>query len=245
MASSHLSALVMLSSQLLSRGRFNEGLPAFITHGLDSEQIWQQLELRNDHKLSLPACTQDVVRIQAKRSKLKHKRRASKMLKQAKPGDETFEDSDHSSVSDEDHENVLQAIKKRLADHPSGQNDFDNFSDSDVSEENDVDFDFELDKELSKRLSDEEETMQSSSNVKEKMSLKKSVKNRSIVDDKFFKLADMEQFLDSEDKKEEKRKKNQDKREATENNSEDESEEDDEVDMFNEIDEDDDVSCRS
>ncbi|RUS86325.1 hypothetical protein EGW08_005910 [Elysia chlorotica] len=237
---SHLNALMMLSSQLLSKGRFNEGLPSFITRGLDAEQIWQQLELRNDHKLSMPACTQDVVRIQTKRSKLKRKKRAPKMTKQEKPRDEENGDSDHSSVSDEDHENVLQAIKKRLADQPSEQSLFDNFNDSDVSEENDVDFDFEMDKELSKRLSDEDEPAEQSLNVKKRLLPEKPVRNKSVVDDKFFKLADMEQFLDSEDKKEEKRQKRVDKGEEIEDDSEDESEEEDEVDMFNENDENDD-----
>ena len=245
MPSSQFNTLMMLSSQLLSQGRFNEGLPSFITRGLDSEQIWQQLELRNDHRLSLPACTRDVVRIQSKRSNLKRKRK-TQQSKKVNTEDEKAEDSGHSSISDDDEdENVLDAIKKRLADQPSGQSNLDQFSDNGDSE-NDIDFDFEMDKELSKRLSDEDEEdgpIQSSSKVKEKSSAKKPAKRKTVVDDTFFKLADMEQFLDSEDRKEEKRQKQEERKENIEDESGDESEEEDEeIDMFNETDEEDDVS---
>lgn len=219
----------MLSSQLLSNGRFNDGLPAFITRGLDTEQIWQQIELRNDHKNCLSACTQDVVRIQSKR--LKHKKLHNKIKKPTTADEEKAADSDDLSVSDEEEENALQAIKKRLAEQPSNQSQFDNFSGGDSSDGDELDFDFEMDKELSKRLSDEED-VHSSSKVKKKSS-KSAVKHKSVVDDKFFKLAEMENFLDSEDKKEEKRRKREKTQETEYDSEDDDVEVDEEIDMFN------------
>lgn len=77
--------------------------------------------------------------------------------------------------------------------------------------------------------------------------LKNLVKKRSsVVDDKFFKLADLESFLDQEDKKEERKQKRLESAEKGRQFDKDENEsEDDEehIDMFGEVDSEDEVRC--
>ena len=66
----------------------------------------------------------------------------------------------------------------------------------------------------------------------------------SIVDDDFFKLADLEVFLDQEDKKEEKRQKREKSGKDEESDSDDDGEEEEEIDMFEELDSNDEVYHR-
>ena len=67
----------------------------------------------------------------------------------------------------------------------------------------------------------------------------------SIVDDDFFKLADLEVFLDQEDKKEEKRQKREKSGKDEESDSDDADDEEEEIDMFEELDSEDEVYHRS
>lgn len=248
---------MMLSSQLLGTGRFNDGLPPFITQGLDSEQIWQQLELRNEHSLSFPACTREVVQISSGAHRKKYKEsKQNKNLQgdppaELSPGGDDNEQSDETDNSEEDDDDgILNSIKKRLAEAPTTDKDeeFNDFSDSDSKDE--LDFDFALDNEMSKGVSDEDEEELSLNKSKKKPKTGSGKKKSSVVDDRFFKLADAEQFLDSEDLKEEKRIQREKKGAEKGNDDSDEEEEDEddeseEVYMFDELESDNDVSFKS
>ncbi|CAL1546139.1 unnamed protein product [Lymnaea stagnalis] len=233
--SPHLSSLMMLGTQLLSVGRFNEDLPSFITRGLDSEQIWQQLELRNEHKLAFPKCTRDVVRISTRSqqksfNKLAKKSDTSQQINNNKAdnGEESGLSSGSDSGAEDDH--ILESIKKRLTEKPLDKED-DGFNDTDDNDEPDeLDFDFDVDNEIVKGLSSDEEGAADMS-AKKKLPIKNKIKRTTVVDDKFFKLSDMEQFLEAEDLKEERRIKKESKRNE---DSDDEAEEsdDEEIDMF-------------
>lgn len=244
---SHLSSLMLLSSQLLTKGRFNEGLPSFLIKNVDAEQIWQQLELRNDHKFGLPACTKEIVSIQ--RRKIRKNKDSSKNLKSdQKEDDQVSSDNseEHSDSSDSDVEGNLDSIKKRLAADDMDSDEMGDFGDSE--EEDDLDFDFQVEKELAKGLSDDNEDSGGGSDsdtgakASSKKKPKKQLKRTTVVDDKFFKMADMEEFLDAEDLKEEKRIRKEKNAEESDASSD---EEDEEIDMFADDSEDeDDVSLK-
>ncbi|KAK0070159.1 U3 small nucleolar ribonucleoprotein MPP10 [Biomphalaria pfeifferi] len=228
MTPSSRSSLLMLTSQLVSIGRFNEGLPSFITRGLDAEQIWQQLELRNDHNLSLPAMTKELVKITTHTHK-SHKRKSNKREKL----EEWVEDNEHLDNSDsdlsDDEEGILKSIKERLAEEES-QNKENDFNIGENEDSDELDFDFEFDNEFATGLSDEESEKKS----KKKAVNKTTEKRKTVVDDKFFKLSEMEEFLDAEDLKDAKRTKRENKKENPESEDDDDSEEseDEEVDLF-------------
>ncbi|BFY97716.1 hypothetical protein BsWGS_00755 [Bradybaena similaris] len=243
---------MMLCSQLLTSGRFNEGLPSFI-RGLDSEQTWQQLELRNEHRLSLTACTREVVKLSSETHQSQNTDK-NLNIKQHKttPVDLGGSDKDDSEENDESEDSeednaMLSSIKKRLAEKSTGEEDeLDNFNDSDDQDE--LDFDFKLDNEMSKSVSDDENDEVNIKEVKKKSPLKLVKKRTSVVDDKFFKLSEAEQFLDSEDLKEEKRRKKEEREkdktvEEDDDDDDDDDDEDDneEIDMFGDVDSDDDA----
>nr|XP_014093461.2 U3 small nucleolar ribonucleoprotein protein MPP10 [Bactrocera oleae] len=136
-----------------------EILPELVVEDMDEEQIWQQLELRNNTILSTLV------------------ENASKLLS-------LKEEKLEVRLDEEDD----QEIEEELEDSENGAKD--NSGDADL-------FNSEVDDE-----SDEEQKV-----FQKKQKIKKKRQGRtSVVDDKFFKLSEMEAFLEDEDAKEMRRK---------------------------------------
>ncbi|KAK3098861.1 hypothetical protein FSP39_023805 [Pinctada imbricata] len=204
-----------------------EALPELITEEFDEEQIWQQIELQNQGIVNslLSAisgvATSKNISFQTRNSP-SYTEKKTKQSRNLDVNNEDIQDeSDQEKGSDTDAE--IDHLKSRLQ---GNDHDSDNVSYGDDDDDDDLDFDFgEMDSKLEENLSEDEQFQieGSDTDVKKSKRKKNSKQKGSIVDDKFFKLADMEAFLDQEDAKE-----------MRKNNGEDEdvSSDEDDIDMF-------------
>merc|ERR1711935_132013 len=141
-----------IGSQLLSKTPLGKEVPSLVLKGLESEQIWQQLELRNDHKSTLTACTRNAARIQTQATKKSKKKQKKKVNVDNVIEEENIEaaekesNSEDSSNSEDEDGKMLDSIKKRLAD--DSDDDADDFPGLELGEEEEEedenDFDFKL-----------------------------------------------------------------------------------------------------
>lgn len=197
-------------------------LPELIVENFDDEQIWQQIDLQNDGvieslltQISSVVTAKDNLRLRTIESGSANPRhgkiRSQKNL--------VNDDSDDTNDTDIE----VEKIKSRLGDDEKEDNaDSDdsgeivfkgnNVLDIESDDDSEADFKFPSLKPLPQEEEEEGSESDDDENViKKEMSrsiLGKGSKKKqtpSVVDDKFFKLADMEAFLEQEDAREEKR----------------------------------------
>ncbi|XP_065566235.1 U3 small nucleolar ribonucleoprotein protein MPP10-like isoform X2 [Artemia franciscana] len=155
-------------------------LNRLLIDGFDEEQIWQQLELCNDNQLNVLTASISKLLVKDQLRFIEEENDTEA----AEPFEEEEEDDENRSNSD-----LSELDLKTDSENDSEEDNFDDlFNDAD---ENESDEDEETDKEGEKEKK-----------VNSGPMLKKFVKP-SIVDDKFFKLSEMEEFLKREDRKEE------------------------------------------
>ncbi|KAL3288058.1 hypothetical protein HHI36_002509 [Cryptolaemus montrouzieri] len=147
-------------------------LPELIIHNFDNEQIWQQIELQNE--CILENAISRVGSLLSKKGNLRFHGLVNQRNKEGK----------NESLLVDEHGETLEEIEKECQE-------LDSESEEDEDENQD-----------SSEL-EEMEVEESSEQKNENLGLKSSKKlgRNSIVDDEFFKLHEMEEFLNSEEKK--------------------------------------------
>nr|CAG4651983.1 EOG090X09DZ [Triops cancriformis] len=217
----HVEKLRLLIKDVYDTGKRNEppvlssnlhatvktvALPELIVDGFDDEQVWQELELHNQplYEQSVRA----ISRLASKDSLTFVKKIEDKKAQQPpKNGDVQHPEADGEEEDDVSVVSDLDLGADTEGSEESASEDGLAFREAEVGEE-DYDNDFRspdegIDDENPEDEDDEEEGL---FNMESKQALGGAVKSSkpSIVDDEFFRLGDLEQFLNREDKREEK-----------------------------------------
>ena len=228
----------------------NEALPELIIDNFDNEQIWQELELQNDPLVNrliadvskVSVCKDFTFGVQPKKTKADLLETYSESSNE---GEEIVESSDDQVESDDDLDDLD-------IDLPLGKDDQGLFDNEDIQSDEELELEKILDKATKVREEDEEfdqhsesrgleEDTEQNNEDKPRREIKsdkikittftnkrnKTPKRRTVVDDAFFRMADMEEFLDREDAREERKH-----RKKTERDTSSEEEDEEEVDYF-------------
>ncbi|KAI0233637.1 U3 small nucleolar ribonucleoprotein MPP10 [Lamellibrachia satsuma] len=210
-----------------------DALPELIVDNFDNEQMWQEIELQNDPTIT--ALLTSVSRaVASKNLTFAAARHKEKIQEEEIEGEEDEENEDddigdlrldqNSSDDDEsEEEKEMKLLLDKAEALVGGEIDSDDDNDGleMLSDDDDLD-------EPTGKNSDQKGILKSDGASKKKRS---KPTTRSIVDDRFFKLADMEAFLEQEDAKEGRRMRKEHGKDVS---SSDEDEEE-EVDMFADI----------
>lgn len=209
-------------------------LSQLVIDHFDNEQIWQELELYNTGVIG--ELIKDLSHLLAEKEKISFKTTASVASSQKKnlekdEGEEDEGEEDKEEENEEESDEELKKIKSRLKvfDKIANRNnitsdldsDFDGDSDDlakEFHEENDMLHGGETEEE------EEDNELEEKVQSKDKKSAKKKASKPTIVDDKFFKLSEMDMFLKQQDALELKKSKPQA-----------ETDEDEDIDMFQDM----------
>lgn len=209
-------------------------LSQLVIDHFDNEQIWQELELYNTGVIG--ELIKDLSHLLAEKEKISFKTTASVASNQKKnlekdEGEEDEGEEDKEEENEEESDEELKKIKSRLKvfDKIANRNnitsdldsDFDGDSDDlakEFHEENDMLHGGETEEE------EEDNELEEKVQSKDKKSAKKKASKPTIVDDKFFKLSEMDMFLKQQDALELKKSKPQA-----------ETDEDEDIDMFQDM----------
>ncbi|XP_041464513.1 U3 small nucleolar ribonucleoprotein protein MPP10-like [Lytechinus variegatus] len=215
-------------------------LSELITEGFDEEQIWQELELQNQPCLG--TLVKHVSKAIAVRNRLHLQVPNAKSTLGVEDGDQDEESSDGDDEGDDEEDDEGEEDEGD-ADHDElmdSENEEENLSltrtrkpkkaskDSDESDESDTNFDID---ELHSRTKPKKKTSKTNALSEDKGGKGKA----SVVDDQFFRLEDMEKFLEMEDAKEAKRVRRMERKDGSDDDDDEEDDEDDEeepVDFF-------------
>ncbi|XP_052128224.1 U3 small nucleolar ribonucleoprotein protein MPP10 [Frankliniella occidentalis] len=187
-------------SEGLSSG---ETLPELIVDNFDEEQIWQELELQNEARVD--SLVGNVARLVAQKDKFsidkgfgqKASGKDGNKVKVKKSStteayDEEKEDNDDGDSDDNDDEDASE----NDLDFSLDDNDLeDEEIGDDMDEEEDIGDDDEIDEDLTDASDDEHKEKSKSKKV-----MPRKFSTPSAVDDKFFKLSEMEEFLEREER---------------------------------------------
>ena len=210
----------------------DEALPELIVKHFDDEQIWQELELQNNSVVDkllgnvVGLVTKiDSVNFLAEGIEKQSKSRNKKTQKKDLINDPNNEEEEEEEESDETDQEI-DKIKLRLEDSDDDIGDMKN--DDDDDDDDDMDFDFDsinpIQYKNNDTSDDDDDGKENVDEIDSDAGNKKKRVKGSIVDDKFFKLAEMEAFLEQEDAKEMKKQRQEEK-------GDDESDEED-IDLF-------------
>ena len=226
----------------------NEALPELIVDNFDDEQIWQELELQNDPLVQQLVSKISKVSVHKDFSLIVNARRRKKeTVESESTSDENKDESEGSErvAEDSDDNDDLDDLDIKLPSENKEKGIFDDEVDE-LESEDEQQLEKLLDKAMQEDVGSDEESENEEmedevvgdqfqeENNKDKITKMKSkrtgsaMRQKTVVDDKFFRLADMEAFLDQEDAKEERRHRKRKGRK----NQESSSEEEEEIDYF-------------